>query len=153
MAVTTEKKSITVHIPLRWADMDAYGHVNNAKMVQLLEEARIAVFGCPPSSGQPLVGTTEPPFALFASMPDGVQALIAEHHIKYLSPLPYRALPVPIQVSLLEVKPASIELSYDIFDSDTGRQCVSASTVLVFYDTQTHGLVRLSRQQRQRLAR
>ena len=47
-----------VEVPLRWGDMDAYGHVNNVTMMQVLEEARVALFGPPPSSGEPapLVG-------------------------------------------------------------------------------------------------
>ena len=35
---------ITVPLPLRWGDQDAYGHVNNATMFRLLEEARIRAF-------------------------------------------------------------------------------------------------------------
>ena len=31
----------TVRVPLRWGDMDALGHVNNATTVQLLEQARV----------------------------------------------------------------------------------------------------------------
>ena len=38
----TASRSVEVRIPLRWADMDAYGHVNNIAVVQLLEEARVA---------------------------------------------------------------------------------------------------------------
>ena len=30
--------------PLRWSDMDAYGHVNNARFLTLYEEARVALF-------------------------------------------------------------------------------------------------------------
>ena len=35
-----------LHVPirLRWSDLDAYGHVNNAEMLRLLEEARIQAF-------------------------------------------------------------------------------------------------------------
>jgi acyl-CoA thioester hydrolase len=35
-----------LHVPikLRWSDLDAYGHVNNAEMLRLLEEARILAF-------------------------------------------------------------------------------------------------------------
>jgi len=34
-----------IHVPikLRWSDLDAYGHVNNAAMLTLLEESRISV--------------------------------------------------------------------------------------------------------------
>lgn len=31
----------SAHIPVRWADMDAYGHVNNAMYLRYMEEARI----------------------------------------------------------------------------------------------------------------
>ena len=29
--------------PVRWSDMDAYGHVNNARFMTLYEEARVAL--------------------------------------------------------------------------------------------------------------
>ena len=47
----TASRSVEVRIPLRWADMDAYGHVNNIAVVQLLEEARVAAFGVPANTG------------------------------------------------------------------------------------------------------
>jgi acyl-CoA thioesterase FadM len=33
----------TTNVALRWSDMDVYGHVNNARVVTLLEEARTAL--------------------------------------------------------------------------------------------------------------
>ena len=41
---------LRVQVPMRWGDMDAYGHVNNIAVVQLLEEARVAAFGVPASA-------------------------------------------------------------------------------------------------------
>lgn len=38
---------LRVEIPMRWGDMDAYGHVNNVNLIRLMEEARIAGFGVP----------------------------------------------------------------------------------------------------------
>lgn len=35
---------ITVPVRMRWSDIDGYGHVNNAALFTLLEEARIATF-------------------------------------------------------------------------------------------------------------
>lgn len=32
-------------IPLRWADMDAYGHVNNVQYLRLLEQSRVEWMG------------------------------------------------------------------------------------------------------------
>src|SRR5699024_9070598 len=39
---------LTVPVKLRWSDIDGYGHVNNAAMLTLLEEARIAAFWASP---------------------------------------------------------------------------------------------------------
>ena len=36
-----------IPIPLRWGDLDAYGHINNVEMLRLLEEARIQAFWRP----------------------------------------------------------------------------------------------------------
>ncbi len=35
---------LEVPVQVRWSDLDAYGHVNNASLLTLLEEARIAAF-------------------------------------------------------------------------------------------------------------
>ena len=41
-ATTLEKHLLhTCHLAVRWGDMDAYGHVNNALYMRYLEEARV----------------------------------------------------------------------------------------------------------------
>ena len=35
---------LTIPVRLRWSDTDGYQHVNNAKMLTLLEEVRIVAF-------------------------------------------------------------------------------------------------------------
>ena len=42
--MTDETLLHTAHIPVRWGDMDSYGHVNNIIYMQYLEEARVAWF-------------------------------------------------------------------------------------------------------------
>ena len=54
---------LDVPVPVRWTDLDAYGHVNNAAMVRLLEEARIAAFW-QPAPEQLELGAQQPPAAL-----------------------------------------------------------------------------------------
>ena len=41
----TERMHVPIH--LRWGDLDAFNHVNNATMLKLLEEARVRVFWSP----------------------------------------------------------------------------------------------------------
>lgn len=41
--IPREKKHVhTIHIPMRWGDMDAMGHMNNAVYFRIMETARIA---------------------------------------------------------------------------------------------------------------
>ena len=42
--MTAETLLHTAQIPVRWGDMDSYGHVNNIIYMQYLEEARVAWF-------------------------------------------------------------------------------------------------------------
>ena len=85
------------------------------------------------------------------TVPDGVQALIAEHHAKYHSPLPYRGLKVKVDVAITEVTAASFTISYRVFDPHTSTLCVSASTVLAFFNATTGTLTRLNKAQRTEL--
>lgn len=40
--MTTQKKWVhTTLIPIRWGDMDAYGHVNNTVYFRYMEQARV----------------------------------------------------------------------------------------------------------------
>lgn len=151
-----------VEVPLRWGDMDAYGHVNNVTMMQVLEEARVALFGPPPSSGEPAplvgegsageVGRASAHLPLFESLPAGTQALVAENHVKYRSPLAYRGVPVRVQMQVSKVTAASLVVAYELYDPVTGVHCVSASTTLAFFNVETGSLVRLSSEQREQQA-
>ena len=38
------QRPFRVDVPLRWSDMDAYGHVNNVQFLRLLEDARVVGF-------------------------------------------------------------------------------------------------------------
>ena len=38
---TMKKLVHTTHIPIRWGDMDAYGHVNNTVYFRFMEQARV----------------------------------------------------------------------------------------------------------------
>lgn len=136
----------TVLVPLRWGDMDAYGHVNNVQIVRILEEARVAVFGPPPSAGE--VQGPRGLVPLFDSLPPGAQALVAEHRVAYRAPLPYRDEPVRVEVRIGKVTPASFTIDYAVYDDAPGLLCVEASTVLAVVDGTSGALVRLNREQR-----
>lgn len=137
---------VLVQVPLRWGDMDAYGHVNNVQVARVLEEARIGAFGVPGGTGAP--GLAAPVPLLGEGMPEGIQALIAEHRVRYRKPLEYRTVPAHVWVWVEAVKGASVEIAYSVRDGVDATECVTASTTMVFADPATGRPVRLSPDQR-----
>lgn len=134
---------------MRWADMDAYGHINNVNLLRMLEEARIAAFGVPGGTGK--VGN-EPMVALFSAVPAGTQTLVVEHRVRYAAPLDYRNVPAEVDVWISAVKPASFDIAYEIHDPVDGGVCVRATTTLAFFSTGESRLMRIPAERREALA-
>ncbi|MER5875628.1 acyl-CoA thioesterase [Streptomyces sp. NPDC060235] len=101
------------HCPLRWADMDAYGHVNNVVFLRYLEEARIDF--------------------LFRPEKDFKQgSVVARHEIDYKRQLVHRHAPVDIELWVTQIRAASFTIAYEVKDPD--QVYVTASTVIVPFD-------------------
>ena len=101
---------------VRWSDMDAYGHVNNARFLTLYEEARVAMF---------FVGARDHGLGSFE---EGI--VIARHEIDYLRPVDYGE-PVRIEMWISEQRAASFTVSYELFDD--GVLASRAKSVCVPY--------------------
>ncbi|TCB95840.1 acyl-CoA thioesterase [Micromonospora zingiberis] len=128
------------HCTLRWSDLDAYGHVNNARFLTLYEEARVALM---------FVGARAQGVDSFA---DGV--VIRRHEVDYLRPVDYalgrataEAAPtVRIELWVEQVRAASFAIGYEMYD---GELLVSrARSVLVPFDLAQQLPRRLSDQER-----
>ena len=146
----TSAHVIRVNVPMRWSDMDAYGHINNVEVIRMLEEARILAFGPPGGTGAP---GTEPPVPLFNTVPSNTQSLVSEHRIKYLVPLEYRNIPADVDIWFSSVKGASLTISYLVSDPVTNKACIKAETTLAFVDAVTGALQRVNAEQRELLRR
>jgi len=148
-ALSSANPRLHTRVPLRWGDMDAYGHINNVEVLRLLEEARIRAFGAPAHTGSP-VG--EPLAPLFNELPEGTQALVVEHRVRYLASLEYRDVPAAIDVWVTQLKGAGITLAYEVRDGVDGTRSVLAETQLAFFDTASRRLLRLTPTQREQAA-
>ncbi|KQV24668.1 MULTISPECIES: thioesterase family protein [unclassified Microcella] len=97
-----------IHVPisLRWSDLDAYGHVNNARMLTLLEEARIEVFW----RGRGETATPLPELHI----DEGAQSLIARQEVEYLAPIPHLRDPLDIQLWIGALGGASLDICYEV---------------------------------------
>lgn len=125
--------------PLRWSDMDAYGHVNNVQFLRLLEDARVLAFhGHDSDDGGDLLSTG---------------LVVARHEIEYLRPLHYRPAPVAIDLWVCRINPASFEMAYEVLDDDgehAARPLVyaRAESLMVPYDLTAGRPRRLSDQEK-----
>lgn len=117
---------LTLHVPMRWSDIDGYGHVNNAKLLSLLEEARITAFWSGGENSQALVD---------GGIESETHTLIARQEVEYLRPLPYSRQPVRIDLWVCRLGGASVDVGYEVFD-DAGEVAVRAITVIVLVDGQ-----------------
>ena len=90
------------HCPLRWADMDSLGHVNNVTYVDYLQEARVDMFAvhAPAPGGEELA--------------EGV--VVVRHEVEFLSPLVFRFEPVRIETWITRLRAASFTMAYEILD-------------------------------------
>jgi acyl-CoA thioester hydrolase len=104
-------------VAVRWSDMDAYGHVNNARFLTLYEEARVAMF----FTGARAHGLT--------SFEEGI--VIARHEIDYLRPVDY-GHPVRVEMWISELRPSRFTVAYELFDE--GVLASRAASVCVPYN-------------------
>lgn len=144
-----EETGVLCRVPMRWGDMDPYGHVNNVEVVRLLEEARIAALGVPVGTGDQV----DPPLIpFFSALPEGTQALITENRIKYLRSLEYRNTPVEVRVWVVSARGGALTLGFEITDVVTRRACVRAETQLAFFVPVTGTVLRITPEQQEVLA-
>ncbi|GAB3389057.1 thioesterase family protein [Humibacter soli] len=129
---------LNVPIRLRWSDLDAYGHVNNAEMLRLLEEARILALWTTDEtdvdSGEALGAST----AVLDGRPGAdTLSLIARQEIEYLAPIPYLRQPLDIQLWVGAIGGASLELCYEVWSpagADPATLYARAATTIVLVD-------------------
>lgn len=107
-------------VPLRWSDMDAYGHVNNVQYLRLLEDARVIGFR-EWFPGEDAVG-------------GGI--VVSRHEIEYRTPLVFRHAPIEVEMWVTSISGASFDLGYRVCDPSGVGEAVYAvaETGLVAYD-------------------
>ncbi|GAA1652713.1 acyl-CoA thioesterase [Microbacterium flavum] len=147
-AASASGAGVRIHVPihLRWGDLDAFNHVNNATMLKLLEEARVRVFW------SPIAGEEAPDTAVIdAGLDAGELTLIARQEIEYLAPVPYRREPLDVQMWFGKLGGSSVEVCYEVFSprSDADQTLYArASSAVVLVDAATFRPVRLSERMR-----
>ena len=140
-----------LHVPikLRWSDLDAYGHVNNAEMLRLFEEARIEAFWVTDDAAQAVGGST----AILDGRPGAdTLTLIARQEVEYLAPIPYLRQPLDVQLWLGRLGGASLEVCYEVFSpegTEPRTMYSRAATTIVLVDAATQRPRRINDRERE----
>lgn len=127
-----------VLVPLRWSDMDAFGHVNNVSFLRLLEDARVLSMSRWFGDGLSVVDRS---------------VLVARNEIEYHTPLEYRHDPVEIDIWVTKIGGAGYDLAYVVSDPpDVGEQRYAvAATTMACYDFTTDSARRIAGSERMAL--
>jgi acyl-CoA thioester hydrolase len=115
-------------LPVRWSDLDSYGHVNNVKFYDYVQQARIA-----------LINST------VHWSPETVW-MVARQDVQYRAPLDFRTEPYEVATWVTAVGNRSFTLGAEIGDPGSGTVYATAGTVVV-------GSVSLTTDQRAALSR
>ena len=122
---TTSTSRGRVVMPVRWSDVDLFGHVNNAAYLRYLDDARFTLF---PSMGVDEMG------ALSASL-----LVVVKHEIDYVAPLTFRPAPFAVEVWVSRIGRSSVDFAYEIVDAvDPGTVYLRARSRMVQLDQATH---------------
>ena len=138
-----------VPTPLRWSDLDAYGHVNNARMLSLLEEARIQAFWVSDDTSEHAAGAST---AVLDATPGATTiTLIARQEVEYLAPVPYQRQPLDIELWIGQIGGASLEVCYEVWSPAGAREATlftRAATTIVLVDAVTERPRRINTEER-----
>jgi len=113
--------------PMRWGDLDAQGHINNAAYLDYLQEGRVDFLVSGPEVMQALLQT-------------GV--LVVSHQVEYLRPIQFSPEPLRIDLWVDAMGASRFSIGYDVFDH--GELAARARTGAVPFDLATASLRRLS---------
>lgn len=122
-------------VALRWSDLDAFGHVNHARTITLLEEARAGLL------------FAEAERQGIAGMAGGM--VVARVVVDYHSPLLYSSGSLQVQMSVRQLRAASFVVDYTAYAQEA---VATAETLMVPYDLSAARPRRLTEQERDFLA-
>jgi acyl-CoA thioester hydrolase len=127
-------------VAVRWSDQDAYGHVNHARVVTLLEDAR---------TGLLFDAATRAGVAAFEA-----GLLVATLEVRYRRPIPWTPAGVRVEMTAQDVRAASFLVAYRLLlpsgdgAFDEAKPAATATTQLVPYDLATERPRRLTAEER-----
>jgi len=117
--MTSDAFHCSLHVKIRFRDLDAFGHVNNAVYFTFMEMARVEYF-----TQIGLLKSHEFPSPFF---------IVAEATCQYKAPIEMDT-PLVIQVRVSRLGNSSFDMEYRFVDESNGAMLAAGRTVQVTFD-------------------
>lgn len=133
--MSEEQVGFHTEVEVRWSDMDAFQHINHARMVTLLEEARIPWLF---EDDRPTVTLRE-------------GAVIADLHVRYRGQLRHSDTPLDVLMWIEKVRAVDFTIAYEVRPKGADvsvSPSIIASTQIAAFDIETQRLRRLTEPER-----
>jgi acyl-CoA thioester hydrolase len=132
--VSTMQRSEFTHflqLPIRWGDMDAFGHVNNVQYLRYLESGRVAYIED----------------VLQTRMEGDENVILADIQCSFIQPLHYPAM-VEVATRTRRLGGSSIHIVCAIYRRDEAWPVATGKAVMVWYDYRNQRPVPIPEQMR-----
>lgn len=126
-------EAAVVDVPLRWSDLDPQGHVNNATVLDLLQEARVRLMLDGPAGEMTRHGV-----------------VVTAHQVEYVAPILLTDAPLQVRIGVGELGAARFRFDHELWHE--GALCVRARTTCCPFDVATQRPRRLTEAERAQLA-
>jgi acyl-CoA thioester hydrolase len=117
--------SYVSRVPLRWVDLDAQGHVNNAVIADYLQEARVEWL-LSGSNAHLLSDST----------------MVVGHQVEYLGPVAFSTDPIAVELQVGTVGASRFVLAYSVLQE--GRQVTRGRSTLCLFDYRANRVRRMT---------
>ena len=111
----------TAKVHVRWDDLDAFGHINNAKYLTYVQEARsdFTWFSRQKAGKKPLLA----------------DMVVARAEVDYIEPIYEGGMDVECQIWITRIGNSSFEIEYEIIHKGVIRSRVKTTQVAVSVET------------------
>jgi acyl-CoA thioester hydrolase len=124
MSVSSHPFHVSTRVKVRFADCDLFGHLNNAKFVTFMEQARIEYFKAFPELN--FLKKTENP---------ELSIILAEISCSFKSPV-FMDETLIVKIKTTELKRSSFFMEYEMTEEKTHRLVATGRSAAVMYDYQ-----------------
>ena len=129
---------VSTQIQVRFADCDMFGHMNNAKFITFMEQARVEYFKTFPEIN----------FLKRVENPE-LSIILAEVTCTYKSPVLLDEVLV-VKIRTTELKRSSFVMEYEMTEEKSGRLTATGKTIGVFYNYQAEKSIPIPEEIRRR---